>query len=245
VNGTYDPPVTSNPSVQLHVWCVGRAGIPAALGRMAWDHLLMKRSGASFWRLLGTADAAGFSWRDTDLRRWALLSCWPDERSAEAFENSATVRGWDRLAQERVRLRLQTLGTRGTWGGRRPFGPDRAAPSSSSGPVAAITRARLHPARTRSFRRAVPPVAVQLRHAPGLRLAMGVGEAPVGLQGTFSLWDDAAALTAFAYRGSAHTQVVRRTAPAGWYTEELFARFAVLEHEGGSVEGRLPRASDA
>ena len=41
----------------------------------------------------------------------------------------------------------------------------------------------------RAFWRAVPPVSLDLAGRPGLRLAVGIGEAPVGLQGTFSLWE--------------------------------------------------------
>ncbi len=90
-----------------------------------------------------------------------------------------------------------------------------------------------------TFWRAVPPVSADLHAAAGLRLALGVGEAPIGLQGTFSLWDSPAAVTAFAYRRPAHVEAVRRTAEVGWYSEELFARFAVLAVEG-TVGGRTP-----
>jgi hypothetical protein len=70
-------------------------------------------------------------------------------------------------------------------------------------------------------------------------LAVGVGEAPVGLQGTFSIWESAQALVEFAHRRSAHSQVVRRTALEGWYAEELFARFEVVALSG-TFRGRQP-----
>jgi hypothetical protein len=78
----------------------------------------------------------------------------------------------------------------------------------------------------------VPPVAAAVQEAPGLRWSLGIGEAPVGLQGTFSMWDSMAALTAFAYRGAAHGRVIAQTAQRHWYAEELFARFAVLQTTG-------------
>jgi hypothetical protein len=84
-------------------------------------------------------------------------------------------------------------------------------------------------------------VSVDLARRPGLRLAVGIGEAPVGLQGTFSLWESARALRGFAYGGDAHREVVARTATERWYAEELFARFAV-EGAEGSVDGRDPLA---
>lgn len=111
-----------------------------------------------------------------------------------------------------------------------------------NGPVAAVTRARLAmaPRRAGAFWRAVPGVSADLRGRAGLRLAIGIGEAPVGLQGTFSLWESARALREFAYTG-AHAQVVRRTPVECWYAEELFARFAVLSATG-TVDGRDPLA---
>jgi hypothetical protein len=63
-------------------------------------------------------------------------------------------------------------------------------------------------------------------------MRIGIGEAPVGLQGTFSIWRDARALSDFAYRAPEHASVIRRTRELGWYAEELFARFAVLDARG-------------
>jgi hypothetical protein len=157
---------------------------------------------------------------------------------ATAFETGRVARGWGRIADERLRVDLRPLTSRGRWSGREPFGtpePDRAY----DGPVAALTRARIRARRMGTFWRAVPPVSADLHAVAGLRLALGVGEAPVGLQGTFSLWDSPAAVTAFAYQRPAHVAAVRRTAEVGWYSEELFARFAVLAVEG-TVGGRTP-----
>ena len=56
---------------------------------------------------------------------------------------------------------------------------------------------------------------------------LGIGEAPVGLQGTFSIWRDAKAISDFAYRRPAHAEVVRKTHDLDWYAEEMFTRFQV------------------
>lgn len=106
-----------------------------------------------------------------------------------------------------------------------------------------MTRARLVARRAVRFWRAVPPVSADLHRAPGLRLALGIGEAPIGLQGTFSVWDSASALTGFAYSRPAHAAVVRATASHGWYAEELFARFALLSSRG-TLAGVDPVATD-
>ncbi len=81
-----------------------------------------------------------------------------------------------------------------------------------------------------------------LHGAAGLLLALGIGEAPVGLQGTFSVWDSTSALNDFAYRRAAHVAVVDRTARERWYAEELFARFGVRS-TSGTVDGVDPLGS--
>ncbi len=133
---------------------------------------------------------------------------------------------------------MRPLASRGTWVGRTPFGDPQ--PHPWDGPVAALTRARIRPSRWRAFWSSVPPVSGDLRAVEGLRLALGIGEAPVGLQGTFSLWESGAALTEFAHRRPAHVEVMRRTREMQWYAEELFARFALVEargrYDGRSVE---------
>lgn len=218
------------PLVTLSVWGVPARAVPAALARMALDPLLLRGGPARFSRLLGTGRGRTFTARDADPRHWALLTTWDDEAAAAAFEGSATVRGWERIAEERLHVVLRPLASRGRWAGREPFG--EPVPRPVTGPVASITRARVRTRSLLTFHRAVPPVAADLHRVPGLRLAIGIGEAPVGLQGTFSLWDDDAALREFAHRRLAHTEVVRRTGAEGWYGEELFARFEVLGARG-------------
>ena len=78
----------------------------------------------------------------------------------------------------------------------------------------------------------MPPVVSDLHSSPGLLAAIGIGEAPIGLQGTFSLWESASALRTFAYKGEAHQRAIADTERIGWYSEELFSRFEVLEMSG-------------
>jgi len=47
-----------------------------------------------------------------------------------------------------------------------------------------------------------------------------------------SVWRNAADLVGFAYRHPEHRAAIIRTPAKGWYAEELFARFAVLDVVG-------------
>jgi hypothetical protein len=232
-------PVSDVPAVvTVHLWGVSARRVPGALLRMGLDRRPLRRTdGLRFAKLLGTGDGRTFTVRDADPGHWGLLAAWESPQAAEAFEASRTARAWQRLSRERLKVTLRPLASRGTWSRVRPFGD----PTSEryDGPVAAVTRARLAPRKAATFWRAVPPVSADLHHGAGLRLAVGIGEAPVGLQGTFSLWDSAAALTEFAHRRPAHVEAIRRTAVERWYSEELFARFAVVSIEG-TFAGRAP-----
>ena len=243
------PERPGEPFVTLTFWQVGTARIPFALGRMALDRRPVRRApGLRFAKLLGTSRGHSFAPRDADLHRWGLLTVWDLPADARRFETDGpTHRRWDALATEHLRLDLRPLSSRGTWSRRDPFAVRPRRPGVDTpdgpwtGPVAAITRARLRPGRARRFRRAVPEVALDLAQADGVLLATGIGEAPIGLQGTVSLWDCADSLEEFAYRRAPHAAVVRRTAAENWYAEELFARFGVLSVEG-TFDGRHPLA---
>nr|WP_306345198.1 monooxygenase [Micromonospora sp. NBRC 107566] len=154
------------------------------------------------------------------------------EAGAGAGRAAPAARGVsDREAEQSARVDLLPLASRGLWSGRQPFGDPRGRPAAG-GAVLALTRARLRPTRAVAFWRAVPPVAEDLRRASGLLARFGVGEAPIGWQGTISVWRSATDLVRFAYRQPEHRAVIERTARAGWYAEELFARFAVLGVHG-------------
>jgi hypothetical protein len=205
---------------------------------MATDrHRARRAPGARFAKLLGTGTGRAFTVRDADPRRWGLLSVWDDADAADAADDGPVVRGWRAFADEEWSARLRPLTARGLWSRREPFG--RPTPTRWSGPVAAVTRARLVTRKAVRFWSAVPPVSADLHRSPGLQMALGIGEAPLGLQGTFSVWDSGAALNAFAYDRAPHAAVVARTVTEGWYAEELFARLAVLSTTG-TLGGRDP-----
>lgn len=223
--------------VTLHVWRVPARKLPAALARLATDRRRARRTpGVAFAKLLGTGSGQTFTIRDADPTRWAALTTWS---SAAAARRYPVADGWDAIASESWRVDLRPVASRGRWSGREPFG--RPTAWRISGPVLAITRARIAPRKAATFWRAVPPVSAALHRSPGLLASLGIGEAPVGLQGTVSLWRSTDDLRAFAHQGAEHVAAVHRTALEGWYAEELFARFEVLG-SSGTLDGLDPLA---
>jgi hypothetical protein len=227
---------------RIDLFTVETSAVPRALLRMANDRRALRRQrDVHFWKLLGTGDGRTFDLRDADLRRWGLLTVWPGAQSARDFAEVHPLTGWRRLATEHWWATLAPLRVKGQWSRRQPFGP-ATTDVEAGNPIAALTRARLRWSRAARFWRAVPPVNADLSPREGLLLRMGIGEAPLGLQGTFSLWRDAEALHAFAYRGQPHRAVVARSGRERWYAEELFARFAVTGH-GGTIFSIDPLAT--
>jgi hypothetical protein len=199
--------------VTLHVWRVPPRLVPAAMLRLGLGR--RRPAGVRFAKFLGTGTGVTFGPGDADLTRYAAVT---------VSDQAVRFAGWDRLATAAARVDLEPLSSRGRWSGVEPFGnPAKKA----DGMVLVLTRARLRPTRALRFWRAVPAVAAELATAPGLLARFGVGEAPIGWQGTVSVWRDATDLTRFAYRQPEHRAVIARTPADRWYAEELFARFAV------------------
>lgn len=216
---------------RIYFWTIPKRFLIWAVLRM-WLNRgpLKKNSSIEFWKLLGTGKGLTFTPRDADPTRWGLLVV-IDENALLEFENSSVIHSWNQRATSKFSATLRCISVHGSWSGQKPF-KHELDPREWQGRIAAITRARIKLTKNFIFWKAVPPVTASLLAAPGLVRAIGIGEAPVGLQGTFSLWSDPLAVSTFAYRGAAHQTAISATAREKWYAEELFGRFAVIESSG-------------
>ena len=214
----------------IYFWQIKKALLPVAILFMAIHKFALKRlPGVSFVKLLGTGKGESFTPKDADPYRWgALVTIQKD--NLDNLDKSKVIRGWQKIAKKEYRIILKPISVHGLWSGKQPFEVEKF---DWNGKIAAITRARIVWRKNLIFWRAVPPVTISLHQSPGLINAIGIGEAPIGLQGTFSLWESAAQLRDFAYKGQAHTQAIKATEENKWYSEELFSRFAVVQERGG------------
>ncbi len=150
--------------VTLHLWRVGPRASPRRCCGWAWTAAGSAAPTASGSPSCSAPATAAPSPPATPTR--CAGACSPPGPTPRRPRLRATARspaagtGWP---QERLRLDLRPVVSRGRWSGRQPFG-DPVPARATDGPVAAVTRARLRRRRTLRFWSAVPPG--QRRPAP-------------------------------------------------------------------------------
>ena len=185
--------------------------------------------GLTFHKVMGSGHEGGFGLRPS-LSSVGLFCAFQDDDCAQAFlEDHALPRAYRDRACEFFTVRLRPCSNRGSWNGSTPFTPWAEVPAA--GPVAALTRASIHPMRATAFWRHSPPAEASLRAARGCLMAVGLGEAPLLRQATFSIWASLEAMQAYA-RSGAHGAAARAAAQEGYFTESMFTRFAPYELRG-------------
>ncbi len=213
--------------VPARLWVLGQMG--------AARFALPKVPGLRFWKLCGSGTGEGFTPRP-NWSTWAILGVWEDAAtSLEGLGQSPFIR-WSARADESATLFLEPFSARGHWSGARPFAPEGTA----DGPIAAMTRATVKPARALRFWGRVPDISARIGTDPNVMFKIGIGEVPLLHQVTFSIWPDQASMDAFARRG-AHADAIRAVREQGWFNEELYARFRI-KGTMGTWQGRDPLA---
>lgn len=222
----------------VYLWHISLLRLPQALWHMAIDRLILRRnSSIGFYKSIGTGTGETFTPRDADPTLWGLIITIQTEYLSE-FDESSIISSWRSFSKSEVRYVASPLSAHGLWSGVAPFKEDRELAKSWSGKVLAITRAQIVWHKNFLFWRAVPPVITSLRQCQGVESAFGIGEAPIGLQGTLSIWSNGGALRDFAYNTPAHVSAINQTQTKQWYSEELFARFALLEVRGSNTSAK-------
>ncbi|MCR9255551.1 MAG: spheroidene monooxygenase [Alphaproteobacteria bacterium] len=203
-----------------------------ALGQMGFARRALKRvPHIGFHKLLGSGTGEGF----TPIPNWsvyAILAIWPDREIAEAEMDAAPVfQRYRGHAVESWTVFLEARSVRGQgWAHETPFQIGEGG--SRTSPIAVLTRATVRPWAVFRFWRHVPGIeAVIPDHYEGLLFKIGLGEVPWLHQVTFSIWRTPEEMEAFAYQGP-HRAAARESLDKGWFSEDLFARFAVLGGKG-------------
>ncbi|MEM1298372.1 MAG: spheroidene monooxygenase [Pseudomonadota bacterium] len=224
-------------SVAARTWAFTQMG----LARMAMARI----PDAGFWKLFGSGTGEGFTpLPNTGV--YAILCTWPDLGTARArLADTPVFARWRGWAAENWTILLETASVRGEWSGEAPF----HASGSADGPLAALTRATIRPAKALKFWQRAPAISDAIGADPHVAFKIGLGEVPGFQQVTFSIWPDAASMSRFARQGGPHHHAIKAVRAGGWFKEELYARFRIAGEigswEGGSPLSGLPSTQQA
>jgi len=210
------------------------ADVAAASRLWGWSRIVLgsqplcRVPGLRLAKALGSGHDGGFGLRPSASRQ-GLFALFGSESEADDFLHASPIpMAYAARSREFLSLKLRATSCRGAWGGAAMAA---TAQAPSTGPVAALTRASIRPGRAWDFWAHSPASERALQDAPGCLLAVGLGEAPILRQATFSLWQDQAAMDAYA-RSGPHLQAIRAATAGGWFSESMFVRFLPLVVQG-------------
>lgn len=195
--------------------------------------------GLQFVKVMGSGHGGGFGLRPSGSHQ-GLICLFEDQRQATDFCYGEEVREIISHAREHWLGMLSITSARGEWD-QQAWGvtPDSCLstnvayhePEVSIEPIAVLTRGTIRPAKALAFWRYSPAAQEQLSKAAGCMLAMGLGEAPLLRQCTFSLWTDTDSMEGYAHSG-AHKQAIGAVHKNDYFTESMFVRMHVLFMSG-------------
>ena len=216
------------------------AGAGAVFRRFARLQLGVKRiPGLQFGKAMGCGKGAVFSVKP-DWSRYAYLFQWEDEAAAKTFFAGKQWQSIEGSAEQTKNWQLQPIHAKGLWDGKERFQDARPNPLPAEViTMAVITRADLKPWKFRSFGKYAQTATDALAGHPALQYSLGMGELPFVRQATFSVWDSAEAMKAYAYKNPQHREAIKGKKEHGWYGEEMYARFGVVGESEVGAEGLL------
>lgn len=191
--------------------------------------------GLLFSKVMGSGHEGGFGLRPSSTHQ-GLVLLFDAIENAQAFLESEIAEQYKQHAREWWSAILAIDSSRGEWNevswaptdwakeGLAEFSKDKAL-------VATLTRASIRPASALAFWRFAPQAQADLSNATGCILAMGLGEAPLVRQCTFSVWRDTSSMLKYS-QGGAHRTAIQAAYKHGFFSESMFVRMHVLSMAG-------------
>ena len=194
--------------------------------------LQKKINGLTFFKPLGTGSGNGFSIKP-DFSTFGFLAVFKSEELAKEFLGTDVVKEYTKTTVSYSHVLMRTVKSHGEWSKLNPF--ESSVEYDKTKPLAVITRATIKPKLAYQFWKNVPAVSKSMDKYDELIFSKGIGEFPLLMQATFSLWSSAEAMMNYAYKNPKHAEMVKKTRELNWYSEELFARFQPFYQEGNLI----------
>jgi len=206
----------------------------AWLKLMQGTHSMLKTiPGLLFAKVMGSGEGGGFTLRPSGTHQ-GLIFVFDQIQHAVDYLKSHDLQLYREKTKEWWQGILAVNSCRGAWNQlgwqSHDLGLQEELAKATSHEVS-LTRASIRASKAIAFWKYAPQAQVDLQKAPGCELAIGLGEAPVLRQCTFSLWKDTQSLVAYAHQG-AHQRAIAATQKHGFFTESMFVRMKVLHMLG-------------
>lgn len=202
-----------------------------AIKQMGLAHSWLSQvEGCDFYKLMGSGAGKGFS-IFPDFSVFCVLMKWENTNLMHSFfDQHEEWLQYKLRAIDTFRLDLQVVKMHGVWGGQQPF--EVEAEKVENGRIVVLTRATIKKRFIPFFWSKVPRASRPVQNVKGHMFSKGVGEVPLLHQATVSVWKSREAMHSYAYKHDAHTKMIRMTREKGWYSEEMFVEFNLLNIEG-------------
>ncbi len=184
--------------------------------------------GLRFIKTLGSGIDGGFGLVPSPSHQAMFCVFDSDQAARDFITHSALVERYRQRSEELFLATLRAASVRGSWDGMSLAATVTLPPDA---PVATLTRASIRPSAAAAFWRYAPAAQRGLSEAAGCALAIGMGEAPLLRQATFSLWENTAAMDAYARTG-AHLEAIRAAWKHQFFSESMFVRFLPVRLQG-------------
>jgi len=198
---------------------------------------LQEAPGLLFGKVMGSGSDGGFSLRPSSTHQ-GVIALFRQTEQALGFMDGPLMAAFKARATSFWSGLMSVESARGSWDGQgwAPSPLPSPLPELVSDPpqpqlLAALTRASIRPAKAVAFWKQAPAAQDELRRSPGCLLAMGLGEAPLLRQCTFSLWEDTASMLAYSLNG-AHRRAIEQAYSKNYFSESMFARMRLLTSRG-------------
>ena len=195
-------------------------------------YFMDKIPGLIFSKVLGSGYEGGFGVLP-GLNYQGLCVHFKNEQNAIEFRDcSDLLKKYESKADEFFVSILQPYSSRGSWSGNKiTVSHELKKWEIEKKPVASLTRASIRMEKVVSFWSHTNGTQNALADIKGCILSMGLGEAPLLRQATFTIWENAESLENYSKKG-AHLDALKEAYKKDYFSESMFVRFRAKAMRG-------------
>ncbi len=195
-------------------------------------YFVPKVPGLIFFKVLGSGYNGGFGILP-GLNYQGLCFHFNDEKNANNFiDHSDLLKQYELRSDEFFVSVLEPYTSRGSWSGNKITINEKVQNFEvNEEPIASLTRASIRIGKMIRFWSHTPETEDALSNIQGCMLSVGLGEAPLLRQATFTIWENLQSLELYSKKG-AHLDALREAYLGNYFSESMFVRFRAKSMKG-------------